>query len=282
MTRLILALDSATESCSAALLELARGFGGEPLEIAAARSQEVAVVRGGSILLPLIQGLLVEAGARQEDIAAIVVGQGPGTFTGVRVAVATARAMALALQVPIYGLSTLAALVSCALVREGNQGMRGLQAVVPLVDARRGQVFTAVYRRIRGMWRPDGDIFAASPEELVAQVKSMLVRRDIRAEGAGGPGSILLAGAPALLERCADDSGSARHSPMAVEAAGLVRAQSLLKGGFELLSALVQAERETAPLPGPGEPGSPEVVRPIYVRAPDADLHIKKMKDPWR
>ena len=70
--------------------------------------------------------LMREAGLQPSEIDAVVVGTGPGSFTGVRMGLATARGLALALDVPVAGVSTLHAYA-------GGQ---------PVIDARRGEVFT--------------------------------------------------------------------------------------------------------------------------------------------
>ncbi len=283
--RLVLALDSATESCTAALLAVATGEGGagEPLEVVAARRQEAAVVRGGGILLPLIQETLAEAGASQEDVVAVVAGEGPGTFTGVRVAVATARAVSLALEVPIYGRSTLSALAALALWEAGPVGREACSVVVPLVDARRGQVFAVAYARQGSLWGQVGDVFAVNPEDLMPAVNAMLTHRGVGEGRRTGAEAVLVVGAPALLGKVADPYGTAQRRARAVDATGLARGQGWLGGGEALLQALVDAAGGGGGggTPLPGRPGSPELVRPIYVRAPDADIHITKMKDPW-
>jgi len=283
--RLVLALDSATESCTAALLAVAADEGGvgEPLEVVAARREEALVARGGGILLPLVQEILLEAGASQVDVAAVVAGEGPGTFTGVRVAVATARAVSLALGVPIYGRSTLSALAALVLGEAGASERAAWPVVVPMVDARRGQVFAAVYARRGSVWAEVGDLLAVAPEELMPAVNAVLARREVGEGRRGGSETVLLTGTPALLGRVVDPYGTAQRRARAVDAIGLVRGQGWLEGGKAVWEGLVDA---VAGWGGwgthrPGRAGSPELVRPIYVRAPDADIHITKMKDPW-
>lgn len=99
-----------------------------------------AVTRDGDVLgerrsravqiLEDAEGLLAEAELRQADLEGIVVGTGPGSYTGLRMGVVTARALALSLGIPVAGVSTLDALAA------------GRPGAVPVIDARRGEVFT--------------------------------------------------------------------------------------------------------------------------------------------
>jgi tRNA threonylcarbamoyladenosine biosynthesis protein TsaB len=81
-------------------------------------------------LLADIDEVLSEAGIQREDLEAIAVGTGPGRYTGLRMGLVTARALALSLDVPVAGVSTLAALA------------HGAAGAIPIVDARRREVFT--------------------------------------------------------------------------------------------------------------------------------------------
>ncbi|USG66357.1 tRNA (adenosine(37)-N6)-threonylcarbamoyltransferase complex dimerization subunit type 1 TsaB [Brevibacillus ruminantium] len=113
----------------------------------------VAVVEAGRVLAELttnqqknhsvrlmdaISLLMDETGTLPEQLGAIGVAKGPGSYTGVRIGVAAAKSMAWSLQVPVIGISSLEAVGMNAL------GFSGL--IVPLFDARRGQVYTAAYR----------------------------------------------------------------------------------------------------------------------------------------
>jgi len=82
-------------------------------------------------LLCEIDRLLADAGRTPRDLDAIVVGTGPGSFTGTRIGLAVARGLALSLDVPAAGVSTLDALAAAA------------PAAFPVVDARRGEVFVS-------------------------------------------------------------------------------------------------------------------------------------------
>jgi tRNA threonylcarbamoyladenosine biosynthesis protein TsaB len=79
--------------------------------------------------LVLVDDVLARAGRQSSDIAQIVVGCGPGSFTGLRIGIATARGLALGLGVPCSGVSTLRALGA------------GAPGAVALIDARRGELF---------------------------------------------------------------------------------------------------------------------------------------------
>ena len=90
-------------------------------------------------LLEMARELLDGAGVAWRDVDRVAVGVGPGTFTGLRVGVATARGLAQSLSAELVGVSSLRALALGALVPEVEQ------AVLAVIDARRGEVFTAAY-----------------------------------------------------------------------------------------------------------------------------------------
>ena len=85
-----------------------------------------------STLLEDVDALLRQGGAHPRDLGALAVGIGPGSFTGVRIGLAVARGLALALDLPGAGVSTLAALAA------------GAPGAVPVVDAKRREIFTLV------------------------------------------------------------------------------------------------------------------------------------------
>jgi len=95
-------------------------------------------------LLEDVNALLDEAHVEPSELRRLVVGTGPGSFTSLRMGLATARALALALEVKVAGVSTLSALAA------------GAPGALPVVDARRQEVFTLV----------DGEPVALSPSEL--------------------------------------------------------------------------------------------------------------------
>jgi tRNA threonylcarbamoyladenosine biosynthesis protein TsaB len=112
---LILAFDTATDVATSALVS-----DGEVLGERTSRAVTV---------LEDVDALLRQAGAHTRELEGVAVGIGPGSFTGVRIGLATARGLALALGVPVAGVSTLDALAA------------GAPGAVPVIDARRGEVF---------------------------------------------------------------------------------------------------------------------------------------------
>jgi tRNA threonylcarbamoyl adenosine modification protein YeaZ len=115
---LTLAFDTATDSATSALVD-----DGEVLGERTSRAVT---------LLEDIDALLRQGGAHPRDLGALVVGVGPGSFTGVRIGLAAARGLAFALDLQGAGVSTLDALAA------------GAPGAVPVIDARRSEVFTLI------------------------------------------------------------------------------------------------------------------------------------------
>jgi tRNA threonylcarbamoyladenosine biosynthesis protein TsaB len=135
----LLAIETATECCSVALLA------GERL---VARS-EIAPRRHAELLLPMCDAVLAEAGLDRRDLDVLAVGRGPGAFTGVRLAVSAAQGIALALDIPVVPVSSLAALALQAPDNDAD--------VLAVIDARMGEVYAAVFRRVVGRVEPIGE-----------------------------------------------------------------------------------------------------------------------------
>jgi tRNA threonylcarbamoyladenosine biosynthesis protein TsaB len=115
---LTLAFDTATEVATSALVD--------DREVLGERASHART------LLEDVDALLRQGGASPRDLGALAVGIGPGSFTGVRIGLATARGLALALDLRGAGVSTLDALAA------------GAPGAVPVVDARRREVFALV------------------------------------------------------------------------------------------------------------------------------------------
>ncbi|MDR3052627.1 MAG: tRNA (adenosine(37)-N6)-threonylcarbamoyltransferase complex transferase subunit TsaD [Coriobacteriales bacterium] len=142
---LILAFDTASENIalavgSAGVQETGLGSAAPspvPTPVLIASDDHPAVRQANVQLLPSIEALFATNNLARHDIAAVVCGLGPGSFTGVRIGVATAKGVALGLGVPLYGVSTLDAVAWGA----WQAGVRGALGVV--ADAMRGEVYPA-------------------------------------------------------------------------------------------------------------------------------------------
>lgn len=134
MSRLLIALDTATEAV---------GFGVARLDETAFEvlesGCEVAPRRANTILLDTVSAALQRAGERASDLSGVVVGRGPGSFTGVRIGVATAKGLAQGAGVALAGVGTLDAL-AWQVAATGYEGTLGL-----LGDAMRGEVYPALF-----------------------------------------------------------------------------------------------------------------------------------------
>ena len=135
----LLAIETATECCSVALLC------GERLVM----RSELAPRRHAELLLPMCDEVLAEAGLDRRDLDAIAVGRGPGAFTGVRLAISAAQGIALALDLPVVPISSLLTLAAQAPDNGAD--------VLAVIDARMGEVYAAVYRRKDGRMELLGD-----------------------------------------------------------------------------------------------------------------------------
>jgi len=166
---LTLAFDTATSVATAALVR-----DGEVLGERASRAVRV---------LADADDLLREAGRDCSELGGIVVGVGPGSFTGLRLGLAAARGLAFALDLPVAGVSTLDALAA------------GAPGALPIIDAGRREVFTRV----------EDEPFAVAPQELELEPGTLCV----------GDGALRYR--IALEERGAEipDDGDERHRPRA-------------------------------------------------------------------
>jgi tRNA threonylcarbamoyl adenosine modification protein YeaZ len=294
--RLVLALDGSTQVCGAALLRLRSDDGSHESRWQTVTRRVETDNRGqAKILLRLVDEMIGETGGTPESLGAIVVGTGPGTFTGVRITVATARALSLALSVPVLGVSTLGALAAGAAASTAAAA----RLLVPVVDARRGQVFFGLYQAIEGTggrqrrrWTRSAEFAVCDREALGGLVADEIARRleaDGRPDANDFPTVALVVGEEGVLAGRLPAGVVFRAA--GAEAERLVVGQERLDEPGDVLQGarlspwLVEnlaAGRLAPPSSGDaGAPGTPEAVKPIYVRCPDADIHITKMKDPW-
>jgi tRNA threonylcarbamoyladenosine biosynthesis protein TsaB len=227
---MILALETATAACSAALVAADGAVVAERVHAdGPAHAQR---------LLPAVHEVLREAGAGWADVDVVAVGLGPGAFTGLRIGIATARALAQADgRVRLAGVPTPAAL-ALAMAAPGP--------LVPLIDGKRGEVFAAVYRAaaVGGV-----ELLEASTVVPAAELGAWLER--LGEVTVGGDGAMLYA---ELLPT------SARLSPVAAPTAAMVGravacgAPGLVFGPDAVLPLYGRAPdatpRDPAPAPG--------------------------------
>ncbi len=149
----LLALDTSTEACSVALQ-----LGADILSL-----DEVCPQQHSKRVLPMVQQLLNQAGVALKDLDGIVFGRGPGSFTGVRIGVGVAQGLAFGAGLPLYGVSTLAAMAQAA------QRLHGADKVVAAIDARMAEVYLGCYQLdANGLMQLLGTEIARKPLELAA------------------------------------------------------------------------------------------------------------------
>jgi tRNA threonylcarbamoyladenosine biosynthesis protein TsaB len=145
----LLALDTATEACSVALLHAGRRYS----------HYEVIPRLHAQRLLPMIQDLLAEAGVALSALDAIAFGRGPGAFTGVRIAIGVVQGLGFALERPVLPISNLAVLAQRA-HRE-----YAATRVAAAIDARMDEVYWGCYQLQQGEMRLSGIEQVLAPEQ---------------------------------------------------------------------------------------------------------------------
>ena len=140
----ILAVDTATEICGVGLSTTGK-----------AQQVELSFSHGGTHAKHLMEGvrsILDLAGISLADVDAYAVTRGPGSFTGLRIGISTVKGMAMAMGKPVAGVSSLAVLA--------HQAGKSEELICPMLDARRREVYWAVYR-----WQDDS-LVAVLPEQV--------------------------------------------------------------------------------------------------------------------
>ena len=98
--------------------------------------------RHSSFLIPKIQGLLDKAGVSIKEVDGFIVGLGPGSFTGLRIGISAIKGFGIATKKPCVGVPSIDAMAFNADTDEA--------LIVPIIDAKRGQIYSAVYRKVKG------------------------------------------------------------------------------------------------------------------------------------
>ena len=133
MDERIILLETSTSLCSTALLENG--------QITASRQSQEPRAHA-SMTAPFVQQMLEERGLGVRDCNAVCLSMGPGSYTGLRVGSSTAKGLCFGAGIPLLAVSTLDVLVAQAL----EEGLpEGCRYIVPMIDARRMEVYTATY-----------------------------------------------------------------------------------------------------------------------------------------
>jgi tRNA threonylcarbamoyladenosine biosynthesis protein TsaB len=212
----VLGLDTSTDASAACVLR----EDGEHFEIATEPDSRAHARE----LMPAVAAAMERSGLDWPDLQAIGVGVGPGAYTGLRIGIATARALAQATGLELRPVSSLAALA---------RGIPG-DLVLPLIDARRGELFAALYEHGGERWPP----FAATPQAVAERVEG-----DEISPLAAGNGSVRFRGVLEAAGIRVEPDGSRAHEVRALHVCELAT--------------------KASPVP-------PEAVLPEYLRLPDA------------
>jgi tRNA threonylcarbamoyladenosine biosynthesis protein TsaB len=235
---MILALETATTACSAALCAADGSVVAERLALAGpAHSQ---------LLLPFVRDVLEEAGVGWEAVDTVAVGLGPGAFTGLRIGIATARALAqVDGRAGLAGVPTLAAV---ALALAGSPEAAG-RRLVPLIDGRRREVFAAVFEQDGDGVRQTQDVAVVPADGLTTWLSAY--------------GAVLTGGDGAVLYQDLLPASALQATSVVAPTAAMVGravacgAPGLVRGPDAVLPLYGRAPdaKPRATTTGPGEPG---------------------------
>ena len=151
----ILAFETSAKAASVALMEKGKLLGEAYQNTGLTHSQTLMV---------MAEDLLKTCNLTPKDVEAVAVAAGPGSFTGVRIGVAAAKGFAWGGELPCYGVSTLEAMARNLGAYQGY--------VVPAMDARRSQVYTAIFYVEKGTFTRVAEDMAISLEELKEKIKN--------------------------------------------------------------------------------------------------------------
>ena len=221
---LVAALDTATLTLSCGLVEVVRGevprLRCERTDRATAKPEQ-GKTGGHSALLPKALVELLEAEGRAiPDVEAYAIGLGPGSFTGLRIGLATWKGLAYANRRAIAGASSLAAMALAASA-DAEEGA----VLVPLLDAKKGEVYAGFYRARQGGIVELADDAALPPSALAERLRGLGSGRVVGfGEGYETYAQVLEPGLPRL--------GTEIRTPPAVAVAALV-SETLLAAGYD-------------------------------------------------
>ncbi|MDO6619307.1 tRNA (adenosine(37)-N6)-threonylcarbamoyltransferase complex dimerization subunit type 1 TsaB [Shewanella sp. 6_MG-2023] len=146
----ILALDTCTESCSAALLHDNKQYN-RVFDAPREHSQRI---------LPMVDEVLTEAGIKISNVNLIAYGRGPGSFTGIRICTSMTQGLALGHDIPVIGVSTLAAMAQMAIETEQAE------QIFCAIDARMSEIYWGQFINVDGIATLVGAEHVSSPDSV--------------------------------------------------------------------------------------------------------------------
>ena len=179
---LILAFETSAKAASVALHD------GEKL---LGESYQNTGLTHSQTLMVMAEDLLKQCGKTAADVTVVAVAEGPGSFTGVRIGVAAAKGFAWGREIPCYGVSTLEAMAASINAWEGT--------VCPVMDARRSQVYNALFGANCGTYTRIRDDRAISLRELGEELQNMPKPVFLVGDGSKLCYNTLLEAVPALV-----------------------------------------------------------------------------------
>ncbi len=165
---LVLGIDTSTKVAGAALVNDNQVLGEHFLHTGNDHSGQ---------LMPMVEALFKLAGKTPNQLSGVAIAMGPGSFTGLRIGLATGKALASALSIPLVGVPTLDALA------HNLAGAEGL--ICPILDARKEQLYTAIYTWEENKMIRLSDYMVLTPGELGAKLTEYASFRKVTLAGDG-------------------------------------------------------------------------------------------------
>lgn len=202
----LLAIETSTDACSIAL-----SVGDDLLQ-----DHRIAAQKQATLVLPMADALLAQAGLTPQQLDGVVFGRGPGSFTGVRIGVAVSQGIALGAGVGVAGISTLQS------VAQGCHRVHGDRHLAVSLDARMDEIYLA------GFALDDSGLMQAVSEEVVTAPEAMQSLPDQCRQVWAGSGAERYA--PLLAEQLSGACVRAECRPMAQDLLTLGHARILSDG----------------------------------------------------
>ncbi len=235
---LLLAIDTTTRVCSVALGDHEKILAEYQLNVKNTHSQR---------LMPLIVSLFRDSGADKSRLEGVALSIGPGSFTGIRIGMATAKGLCQGLNIPAVGVMTLDALAEACTFFSG--------LICPILDARKNQVYTALYRGAAGdpeMLQPAAALSIDELGHRLAEYEDEVIFLGDAVESYGGALRQIL---------------GQRYREMPLPSR-LNRAALVLQKGIKIW-------QEKGPV-------SPYALKPLYIRLPEAERRLQERKQEGR